>query len=461
MKKRIYVFSLMFLIGFCLVIVFHNYGQDEQYKGDKEFVEKKLADKRSEISKWRTKRDIVITLTIIVGIFGIITGILQKYHNLRQARIATMIIGGVISVITIVNNKVFEVDHRTLSRMIGDGRNIIEYVEIEVQRGYPENNEDARYEWINKVQEKFREFPILADNTNNENISFNLVSIAYALPSEIEPSWISKPPTDRMNFFFVGVGDSSSIKKAKEYSLSNAVENAINYLELQFPVEQNIEPIKFSSLSEYLVKSGKVKDTYFTYDSNKKSFRYYTLWKLDKRDVEIDIDFFALKEKVNVQERVTQSILNPNESPQDYYERRTSVYNRLFNLAKETLPSEDYEKFNEGRLLRRKGLHAEATILFVEILNKNPTFYFGWYNLALAYDSLNDFSQANQAYERASALEPNQPERDASFYNTYGYFLYRHEKYREAMVQFEKALEIDPGHPKARQNLKAARKAIG
>jgi len=114
----------------------------------------------------------------------------------------------------------------------------------------------------------------------------------------------------------------------------------------------------------------------------------------------------------------------------------------------------------EGYQLRKDGRYDEAIHIFKQAIEENPTFYLGWYNLALAYDDLKDFSRAKQAYEKAAELEPQQPMRDASFYNSYGYFLYRHKRYKEAIAQLKKALKIDADHPEAKQILKAARKAI-
>lgn len=461
MKKKLCIFSLIFLLGFCSVIVFADYGPTKQEKAD---INKTLDEYNEDIAEWKTQRGKIIILVIVVGVFGAITGGLQKFHSLKAVIIVTVFLGSAISIVTIVKDVLFDYDHRALSKMIHKGDSVIKDINLEISRGYRLGDKDARDEWYNKIQKYFHEFPLSAHNFNNDNISFNLVPIAYALPQREfqEPSWLSKLPTDKINFFFVGMGDSSSLKKAKEYSFNNAIESGSNYLILQFGTEHDIETLEFDvkSLSEYLTESGEVADTYFKYNPDKNSYRYYTLWKMNRRNAEIDTRLFATKERVHVPKELTQAITNPKESPQDYYLRITAIYNEFFDLARKTLPAEDYEKFNEGRLLKRKGSNEQAIELIEEVLEKHPTFYLGWYNLALSYDSLNDFLNANQAYKKAIELEPEQPKRDASIYNTYGYFLYRHERYEEAIIQLKKALKIDQNHPKAKRTLKAAENAI-
>lgn len=461
MKKKICMFIIIFLIGFCFLIDFNSYGQDSK---EVEQINILLEDYKADISNWVFQKNIIIILLTIVAVLGAITGILQKYHEKRKVRITTIIIGAVISIIVVVNNVIFRVDHRTLSETIQRGRQIINDVRMELIRGCPTSDKDARDEWFNKIQGKLHKFPILITNINNDNKSFNLVPIAYALPRERErvPFWFSNPPTDRINLSFVGIGDSSSLKKAKEYSLNNAIENAINYLELQFISELRIEPVRLDikSLSEYVVKSGKVNDTYFIYNRARNYYRYYTLLKLNKRNAEIDIKFFAVKIKRYLPRELNQALISPQQSTQDYYLRRTPVYINFLNSTRESLSPQIYEKFMDGLLLQKNDQNKGAIGLFKEVIKEKPTFYFSWYYLALSYDSLNDFVRANQAYEKAAELESNQPIRDASFYNTYGYFLYKHKKYEEAIIQLKKALEIDPNHPKAKRNLRAAGEAI-
>ena len=68
--------------------------------------------------------------------------------------------------------------------------------------------------------------------------------------------------------------------------------------------------------------------------------------------------------------------------------------------------------------------------------------------------------EAKSSYEKAAQLEPKQNVRDASIYNSFGYFLYQQKEYKAAIKQFNKALEIEPNHPIAKRNLQAAEKEL-
>ena len=57
-------------------------------------------------------------------------------------------------------------------------------------------------------------------------------------------------------------------------------------------------------------------------------------------------------------------------------------------------------------------------------------------------------------------LERQQKVGDASLYNSYGFFLYRNTNYVGAAAQLQRALELAPDHPKARNTLVAVNGAL-
>lgn len=78
----------------------------------------------------------------------------------------------------------------------------------------------------------------------------------------------------------------------------------------------------------------------------------------------------------------------------------------------------------------------------------------GWYNSALAHGAVGNVDRADYAYRKAMELEPIQSTRDASIYNTYGYFLVQTGNPSESEQYFRKALEINPEHALAKNNLR-------
>ena len=95
------------------------------------------------------------------------------------------------------------------------------------------------------------------------------------------------------------------------------------------------------------------------------------------------------------------------------------------------------------------------------MVQQQADFYLGWFNLALAYEERGEVANAKAAYKRAVELESKGQLRDASLYNTYGYFLFKNKQYKEAAASLRTALKIAPDHPKARTTLTAAEAAVG
>ncbi|MAE69160.1 MAG: hypothetical protein CME06_01680, partial [Gemmatimonadetes bacterium] len=113
-------------------------------------------------------------------------------------------------------------------------------------------------------------------------------------------------------------------------------------------------------------------------------------------------------------------------------------------MAADSLERYDYSRLFKARELRRRGSPKEAIEPLQQVVEQHSAFYLGWFNLALALDAIGDSGAAADAYQRAMQLEPDQAERDASIYNTYGHFLCRNQQHQEALALFDRALAINP-----------------
>ena len=108
MNGRIVLLTLVCLISLGLLVEFASYAQSDEAA----ILSKEVQDHVRAIEKWETKAWVLVFLTIVVGILGVVTGFLQRSSK-KWCRTATVIAGALISCITLVNNAVFEVDHRT------------------------------------------------------------------------------------------------------------------------------------------------------------------------------------------------------------------------------------------------------------------------------------------------------------------------------------------------------------
>jgi len=418
-----------------------------------------------EIDKWESNANLLIFLTIVVGVLGVVTGVLQKFDK-NWCKGAVITAGAIISLITVVNNTVFESDHRTLRGKATQAKHLIQDIRILMAQDINQNSEEDRQAWLGEIREKLSMISDLTSEIYAANLKINLVATAYAQsPQDMhqDPEWIEKLPEDRINFYFLGVGENASLDKAKQLSHQNAIDEAAKYLASEFKRRQREEPvsININKLTKFLTKSAKIKDSHWHYDSDDSLYSYFTLLSLNKRFAQTDIKLFAVQERIEVPKALSYALESAEGPTQENFSRINKDYKSILTASKDSLSGEQYSKFVAGQRLRKKGEYEKAVQLLNEVVENNPSYYLGWYNLALAYDDgLKDFEKANQAYKKAAELESLQPSRHPSLYNNYGYFLLKNQKYEEAVKYLKIAVELDPDHPYAKKNLKAAEAAL-
>jgi protein O-GlcNAc transferase len=106
---------------------------------------------------------------------------------------------------------------------------------------------------------------------------------------------------------------------------------------------------------------------------------------------------------------------------------------------------------NLGVLLNRIGRHAEAIELFKRAISLNPNSSASYWSLGAAYTDFDDTSEecltlAQGNFEKAIALQPGVPE---LHYNL-GFCYRRDAQLDRALGHFDRAIELDPRHVKAR-----------
>jgi protein O-GlcNAc transferase len=104
-----------------------------------------------------------------------------------------------------------------------------------------------------------------------------------------------------------------------------------------------------------------------------------------------------------------------------------------------------------GVVLNRMGKHAEAIELFKRSISLNPNSGASYSSLAATYIDLDDNSEENLAlaqenFEKAVALEPGTSE----IHYSLGMSYWRGAQVDRALASFDRAIEVDPDHAKAR-----------
>ena len=237
----------------------------------------KLIDERLvTIGRWESQAHFQIYLTIGIIVFGATVGILQAYKR-EWCKVATMVLGAAISVMTGVNTKVFDADYRALQRSAAQARTVIRNLEATLSRYDPtqsaENLDALRAEFmkeygkIDDIETKLlslRTEPLLPGTT---------VVYAQSKPAA-PPSWVANPPVDKLSYYFVGISDNTDLTAAKTESANQAAQKAAQAL-----MGGGQPSTQFRDL---IRQSANVADTWFSYDSRTRIYHYCTLLRLSR-----------------------------------------------------------------------------------------------------------------------------------------------------------------------------------
>jgi hypothetical protein len=154
----------------------------------------------------------------------------------------------------------------------------IRYMLIDFDSQDAENKDALREEIRRRIKQigKLEEDMLVV----TASVDFHLVTPVYA--QSPMPSWISQPPRDQVNFYFVGVGNSSSLDRAKEASFNDALEQAVQQVVVLLN-NQTAKVSGFHSVHEYTKKSVETAETYLSYNRKTGDYQYFTLLKLNRK----------------------------------------------------------------------------------------------------------------------------------------------------------------------------------
>lgn len=285
----------------------------ENRRSDVEQLRTSLQKHEVRIQGWEKTANIIIGLTLTVGILGVIVGLLQGLQK-NWCKTATVVIGAAISIITLVNNTLFPDDYRVLRQKALQGSEILSDFEKVVASGPPQGDDD-RNAWLDECK-KFDhqlyelELEELHQGVRNSS-NLNLIPPVYAAPHADraqKPAWIAKPPTDQNNLYFLGEGVDKSLEKAREASHTDAISRATAYFSRSLGgVQQTqVSAVDLNALSGYLVKSAETAGTFFDYEND--AWHYYTLLRLHREILETDLKFWELERRKDVPQGINAAV---------------------------------------------------------------------------------------------------------------------------------------------------------
>ena len=423
------------------------------------FLQEDLQDLTTVIEEWRRTGHVLLGLTLSIGVFGLIVAALQPLQNRRAWKVVVTVLGLLIGVLTLFKTEVFKIDHTTYYLAAEDASTLRAQIERRVKRAQLAKTDEERLEEfsgiedllkkIEPIRQRVRGTVLIADNTSRWP---SLMPAVFAQAGgDAKPAWLKGRAADEARVYFVGIGADPSLAAAKAVAVQSAIETARENL---------IASLKGTgydrvALGESLAREATTLDTY--YEREKGGYRYYALVAISKRTMEINAQFFGLRQNVQVSKADIESAQSVAQSPQQYQIKRQETYSALTANAQKQIHPDAYRLYEIGRSTRLKGDSRGAIPPLEQATRRSPLFFMAWYNLALAKEDIRDMAGAETAYKRAIALEPKQPVRDASVYNSYGAFLYNAGRTRDARPLFQKAIEIEPAHVVARRNLERVR----
>ena len=254
----------------------------DSHSDDYEVIMSQLDELLKTAQGWSMQSKILRGSTILVAILGLIVSTLQKakFHGRENAVLA---FGLVIAALTLANSMIFDADYKTLKKNHIKARSSIMQAQARMA-GYDTASEADQIIYRQMIIDLINNIAESEESMMGVRASLSLIPTAYAASQKPgPPNWISDPPKDRVNEYFSGKGENSSLAVARKIAYDKAVDNAIRQIKL-LPADSTIavdDPMR-----EYFEKVSTVADTYFSYDRNKRAYDCYILLKASKKLVQ-------------------------------------------------------------------------------------------------------------------------------------------------------------------------------
>jgi hypothetical protein len=225
----------------------------------------------SKMKGWDHQSIMVYFLTIAIGVLGFAIWILQKVKR-PWIRGATSALGLIIVVLTVINTTSIDADYRMAKRNTMQLRAEIMDAKDKL-RGFDDACEADKQIYRETVIELIKKVDVAEEQLLNTQLSFESFSTTYAFS---DPRWIS----DRVNDYFQGRGENSSLAIAKDLSYSNAIDNAVRQLGSRDAARSTID--SNDPFRKYIVSSSAVAQSGFSYDAGRGIYKYSVLLKISR-----------------------------------------------------------------------------------------------------------------------------------------------------------------------------------
>lgn len=256
-----------------------------------------LEECKREIEDWSNQKKQLIALNIFVVVVGLVISGLQligKFIRNKSIKIWSVVLGLLVSALTYVINNVYDEDHRSLKEKISTGKKISREIDImltRINKGDIDKN-------INEISLKFSEFSDLelARNKSYPTKKVDLFIVREANAQTQESSSVYESE-DKRFLFISGVSTGSDLGELIEQSEKDARAKTRDYF-IKRMEGDNISKETKEKLAEFIERSARVSDKSLSQINDPLLLRHITVLVLDKRNIILSIDVFAIKNKV-------------------------------------------------------------------------------------------------------------------------------------------------------------------
>jgi hypothetical protein len=247
-------------------------------------MQDKLTARQSEVDGWEHQSEQQVYLSVAVGILGLLVSALQGSAR-TWTKALTVGVGFLISALTLLTNKVYTADYRTLERSVVQARPILEHLQGIILKFDPSQTPqnmlavEAEFDTTcNKIDLIAQKMLGIDSGQIQSGRVFRFVPVVYAAQPQGPPGWTAtKIQSDKTNAYIVGQGESKSLYEAKAASEDDAMNKAVEWLGSD--VSRTQSPAT-APLMDLVKHSKEFTDTWFGYDRQTGIYHYYTRLRL-------------------------------------------------------------------------------------------------------------------------------------------------------------------------------------
>jgi hypothetical protein len=252
-----------------------------------EKMQNELTSRRNDVQEWISDERHEVVLALVVGLLGLSIGACQTTAR-PWTRTATVILGLLVSVVTLCTNTLYTADYQTLRRAIHSTHPLLDTMQNNVNLYSPTLTPDDFNVTKTDFYQATATFDTIADNILGVNSATKPLSTpqaevksssiwsirtVFAQTEVTTPAWVTtNGQSDSLGTYFVGSYTDTSLEKAKTFSMDQARHRAAEHLQLEHPetrtatAESQLVTLlgQFETLTDTWIKRGDNVYTYYT-----------------------------------------------------------------------------------------------------------------------------------------------------------------------------------------------------